>query len=58
MPEEGRWVGGAEGGIRKGPGGQEVVREQRGGGLVGSDRAGEVREDCHRNDVRDKAIIP
>lgn len=32
-----------------------------GGGLGGrwcSDRAGEVREDCHRNDVRDKAIIP
>ncbi len=28
MPEE----GGAEGGIRKGPGGQEVVREQRVGG--------------------------
>lgn len=24
---------------------------------MGSDRAGEVKEDCHRNDVRDKAII-
>lgn len=32
--------------------------ENRGEGLVGSDRAGEVKEDCHRNDVRDKAIIP
>lgn len=28
------------------------------GRLVGSDSAGEVKEDCHRNDVRDKAIIP
>lgn len=41
-----------------GRGGQEVVDENRGEGLVGSDRAGEVKEDCHRNDVRDKAIIP
>lgn len=53
-------VVGVEGGIRKkrGPGVQDVVDESRGEGVVGSDRAGEVKEDCHRNDVRDKAIIP
>lgn len=52
-------VGGLSGGVtvETGPEGQEVV-DKAGGGMVGSDRAGEVKEDCHRNDVRDKAIIP
>lgn len=45
-------------GFRKGPGVQDVVDKSRGEGLVGPDRPGEVKEDCHRNDVRDKAIIP
>ena len=27
-------------------------------GWWASDGAGKVKEDCHRNDVRDKAIIP
>lgn len=52
-----RWKGGI-GGIRKGPGVQDVLDKSRGEGLVGPDRAREVKEDCHRNDVRDKAIIP
>lgn len=52
-----RRVGGVWGVLEKGAGGQEVV-DGSGGGLVGSSRAGEVKEDCHRNDVRDKAIIP
>lgn len=50
------WVGDG-GGARS----QEVVDERGvggGGGLVGLDSSGEVKEDCHRNDVRDKAIIP
>lgn len=43
---------------RKRARGSRSSRWEQGEGLVDSDRAGEVKEDCHRNDVRDKAIIP
>lgn len=57
LSEGGGWGGGGGVTVETGPEGQEVVDKSRGrdGGL-GQGR--EVKEDCHRNDVRDKAIIP
>lgn len=58
VPEEDGWVGLRGGGHSKRARGSRSSGWAQGEGLVGSDRAGEVKEDCHRNDVRDKAIIP